>query len=550
MPNFDEKLREAIGWQQTGRLEEAALAYRRLREEQPRDARLLFYAGSLELQRGNAGEALALLEPFCRLEPSRIDGINALGHAYRDLGRNADAAALWDQYSRRVAADPRGHYELATCRLAMNDEDGARAALDRFVASAGDTAGAQLSAALAWHGAGRLLPAKRHYQRALALDPELQLARQNLAAAWQAEGELDRAEALYREVLDAEPANADVLRNLGTLHKDRGDLRSALGFYRDATLIERGPTPIQPAELLRRDPSARRTSLHNLQLEAEQLEHLLALGRIEASYRGVLAAYREIIAELDGPGFAGHRRELSDAQFRRIGRSVHRLIHTGPTRPVAGGALNASLDFAGIERRYRDSDGGLVVVDDFLTRDALSALRAYCLETTFWFDYTKAGGYSGAYMEQGFGNELLLQLVTELRSALPGLLGQHPLKQMWAYIYDARQGGITAHADQAALNLNFWLTPDEANLDPDSGGLIVYTREAPADWDFRAYNSRPREIEDFVADSPSIHVPYRCNRLVMFNSNLIHKTDRFRFRPGLTNRRINVTMLFGERQGR
>ena len=42
-------------------------------------------------------------------------------------------------------------------------------------------------------------------------------------------------------------------------------------------------------------------------------------------------------------------------------------------------------------------------------------------------------------------------------------------------------------------------------------------------------------------------VPYRQNRLVMFNSNLIHTTDRFHFKPGYQNRRINLTLLFGAR---
>jgi hypothetical protein len=37
--------------------------------------------------------------------------------------------------------------------------------------------------------------------------------------------------------------------------------------------------------------------------------------------------------------------------------------------------------------------------------------------------------------------------------------------------------------------------------------------------------------------------------MVMFNSNLVHKTDAFHFRPGFTSRRINITMLFGHRRG-
>ena len=36
--------------------------------------------------------------------------------------------------------------------------------------------------------------------------------------------------------------------------------------------------------------------------------------------------------------------------------------------------------------------------------------------------------------------------------------------------------GIAPHADTAAVNLNFWVTPNESNLDPDSGGLVVYEK--------------------------------------------------------------------------
>ena len=51
----------------------------------------------------------------------------------------------------------------------------------------------------------------------------------------------------------------------------------------------------------------------------------------------------------------------------------------------------------------------------------------------------------------------------------------------------------------------------------------------------------------YYAYDDRLVVPHRCNRMVMFNSNLVHKTDDFSFRPGFTNRRINVTMLFGWR---
>ena len=49
--------------------------------------------------------------------------------------------------------------------------------------------------------------------------------------------------------------------------------------------------------------------------------------------------------------------------------------------------------------------------------------------------------------------------------------------------------GINIHADFAAVNVNFWITPDEANLDPESGGLVIWDKPAPLEWDFAQYNN-------------------------------------------------------------
>ncbi len=44
-----------------------------------------------------------------------------------------------------------------------------------------------------------------------------------------------------------------------------------------------------------------------------------------------------------------------------------------------------------------------------------------------------------------------------------------------------------------------------------------------------------------------IKIPYRANRAVVFNSDLFHETDDIAFKEGLTNRRINITLLYGHR---
>jgi hypothetical protein len=98
--------------------------------------------------------------------------------------------------------------------------------------------------------------------------------------------------------------------------------------------------------------------------------------------------------------------------------------------------------------------------------------------------------------------------------------------------------------------VNFWITPDHANLDPSSGGLDVYDVEAPSDWAFDTYNKDGRAIRDYLAESGATarSIPYRANRALIFNSDLFHATQPLHFQHGYQNRRINVTFLYGRRE--
>jgi hypothetical protein len=137
----------------------------------------------------------------------------------------------------------------------------------------------------------------------------------------------------------------------------------------------------------------------------------------------------------------------------------------------------------------------------------------------------------------------------ELGDRLPRILGPHALRHLWAYSYDPQHGGVNVHADEAAVNLNLWLAPAEANLDPAGGGLVVYTVRPPADWPFEAYNTLGEggAAAELLEQSGrrNVTVPYRANRLVMFDSALFHRTDDFTFAAGYCNRRINLTLLYG-----
>ena len=69
-------------------------------------------------------------------------------------------------------------------------------------------------------------------------------------------------------------------------------------------------------------------------------------------------------------------------------------------------------------------------------------------------------------------------------------------------------------------------------------------------WDFDTYNGRPHIIKTFLRgqQARAMNIPYRQNRAIIFNSDLFHATAAVQFRPGYENRRINVTMLYGDRE--
>ena len=134
-----------------------------------------------------------------------------------------------------------------------------------------------------------------------------------------------------------------------------------------------------------------------------------------------------------------------------------------------------------------------------------------------------------------------------MRAVYPAIIQDFPLLHFWAFKYDSSLRGIKKHADFAAVNVNFWITPDEANLDPDHGGLVVWDVAAPLDWDFAKYNAAEQDILSFLARKKAkpVTIPYRANRAVIFDSDLFHETDVIRFKPGWNPRVVPISKMVG-----
>jgi len=326
------------------------------------------------------------------------------------------------------------------------------------------------------------------------------------------------------------------------------------------------------------------TTQYKLEMDLEQAVYLVnnhLLSQEEEIYfaQHVIPTYEKVLGNIPSLG------ELSKTEglyaFRKedydlgIGSIYNKALHLTDFDVLKDGdgnllpLLNDGFDAHAIEEHWFGTDDGtsnsnsnsninnsiskgIVVIDDILSPKALQRIRALLNESTVFYQTKmplKFGGYVGAYIDDGLHDKILLQLAFELNKALPNIMNGHPLKYLWAYKYDSRYTGINTHADQAAINVNLWIAPEDANLNKDSGGLVVFTAKPPADWDFEKYNMDTTKVMKEILEPTNfanVTVPYRENRAVIFDSALFHHTDEFTFKEGYANRRINLTILYGD----
>ncbi|HZX88561.1 MAG TPA: hypothetical protein VFF19_33610, partial [Reyranella sp.] len=283
-------------------------------------------------------------------------------------------------------------------------------------------------------------------------------------------------------------------------------------------------------------------ALHNL----EQLIYLEKVdNRAPGSLLPVPAGVREVAQRklnqmLDGAG------EIPaipmGGQYGQMLANPPLVIHNEAPPALC---LNRRDDWSDVVNAFEDEGKGIAFVDHLLTPDALAQLQRFCLRSTVW-RRSYPTGYLGANPESGFFSALLLQIATELRQALPELLGGHHLNYWWSFVCQHQRPGIDIHADQSDISLNFWITPDSANLQPGGGGLDVWDVAAPADWTFDDYNRGEKDIRAYLREKGArqTSIAYAENRGLVFRGSIFHQTAPLRFAEGFENRRRNVTMLF------
>ena len=239
----------------------------------------------------------------------------------------------------------------------------------------------------------------------------------------------------------------------------------------------------------------------------------MANGLIDASFTAMTERYQTVLDEIEGEHGADASVTLNASQLALIGSFYNRVIRYADAPRLAAGAVNADLDYGALEESYLSSPISITTFDDFMTPEGWRSLRAFCLESTIFFGHSGAR-FVAADVAGGFNCGVLYQMAEELKARMPRVLGAHALTNIWVYRHRAVTEGVEAHTDQGAVTFNFWLTPEEANLEPDHGGIQIYAKEQPYDWDWRTYNSlkyTPEilgEINDFLASAETMTIPY------------------------------------------
>ncbi len=372
-------------------------------------------------------------------------------------------------------------------------------------------------------------------RRASALSPGTEEVERFLASLGKVSREADPGGAV---------AELRMLEQLARNALRAGDLDAALRRFLDAgRALDAMPLPLR--HLARPAASPAVVSLFKLAHDLQQFRYLVRRRVLPASFLKRVSGHARLLDEmLEGGEFF---RAVDDALARRLGPAYGRLVHSYRPGPAPGGALNPSLDFARIERDFRSGTPPVAVIDGVLSREALSRLRRMALESVMWHD-VKLPGYLGVRLDHGLACGLVFQIARELRERLPSVLGKLPFQTAWAFKYAPGERGIGVHADGGAVTLNLWITPDRANLDPDSGGLTFYDARPPADWafeDYTAYDTSRVRRRLEASGARWLKVSYRANRGVLFDAKLFHGGDGVRFRDDHVSRRVNLAFLFG-----
>lgn len=186
------------------------------------------------------------------------------------------------------------------------------------------------------------------------------------------------------------------------------------------------------------------------------------------------------------------------------------------------------------------------VIDNFLTSAVVEEMRQALLENKCW-QYRN-------WTSKELNNRRpeipgLDSIVDKLKAELPNVFKGLELVNHWAFLHQ-QNAGLETHSDNGSVTVNLWLTPDEYNLEPDTGGLIFYDVKRSDDMFIHEFNVADY-TKTYLAErtkGKSLRVSYKFNRALIFDSRTFHASDKMNFVAKDTSTyRLNLSLIFDKK---
>ncbi len=203
-------------------------------------------------------------------------------------------------------------------------------------------------------------------------------------------------------------------------------------------------------------------------------------------------------------------------------------------------------DWRRVEREYAESTPyNYAVLDNFFAPEVFASIRAQLLANWGW------------QYKNWQANELYVRdpAIAEIQSVAAGVKERLPVVldglkfvRCWAFMHQ-RNAGLKVHADNGAVTVDVWMTPDESNLIPEAGGLVFFDVKRDPAMMIHEFNTVEFAEKYFKEHTNGVSetVAYGCNRAVLFDASTFHESDRIGFREdGSTTYRINLSLLFDD----
>src|ERR1700722_17383815 len=225
------RLRQAVQYHQTGRLEDAKAAYFEIISSDPGNFRAYANLGLILLDEGDGNAAKALFEQAVAIDPNDIQTLNNLGNLCQ---RRGDVEASLAHYEKALRANP--GYSVTYNNLGFLFESLGKIdrAIDYYrdaLRLSPDSPEVHLNLGVALQRMSLLDEAIVCYGQAIALRPNFAAAHGNLGVALMGQNKFTLSVAALNEALRFEPNYLDAMLNLGNVMTRLGRIDEAIRHY-------------------------------------------------------------------------------------------------------------------------------------------------------------------------------------------------------------------------------------------------------------------------------------------------------------------------------